>query len=209
MSVRSVSNRIAVDFNSLKLPISTKESLKILAKKNIRPIEVDVCSLAKDLVGNACWKLCARQWEAPYFFDCSSFIKWLYGQKGVWIPRRTLQQLDFCKQFGSLHSIEEVKTGDILFVSSPYINGVFSDSTRAVGHVCLAVDADNIICATNSEFGTGVVQTSLKSLLSSRQLACVGRIIDEVSHITTLIFPPEREIETPDDVRYIILQTLE
>ena len=208
MTVRSVGNHIAVNFNSLNLPVSNEQALEILKGKNIQPIEVDILSLAKNLVGKARWKLPSRQWEAPHFFDCSSLTKWLYGQKGIWLPRRPLQQFEFCCQYGSIHELSEITEGDIVFTSSPYKQGVNTGEDDGIGHVCISIGDGQVICATNSEFGTGILEISIEKLLETRKLRAVGRPCNSMSEITTLMFPLGREVETTDDVRWIVLQSL-
>ena len=204
----SVNNRIAVDFDSLDLPISTNQALEILRKKNIRPLEVDIRSLAKGLVAKAGWKFASRQWEAPHFFDCSSLTKWLYGQKGFWLPRRTHQQFEFCRQYGSIRPLDEMTENDIVFLSSPYKQGVRVESNDGIGHVCISVGNGQVICATNSEFGVGIVEIPIETVVKTRKFLALGRPYLNMSSIITLIFPPEREIEIVDDVRWIVLQSL-
>ena len=208
MTVHSVGNRIAVNFNSLNLPISNEQALEILKRKNIQPVEVNILSLAKKLVGKAQWKLPSRQWEAPHFFDCSSLTKWLYGQKGIWLPRRPLQQFEFCCKYGSIHELSEITEGDIVFSSSPYRQGVNTGGDDGIGHVCIAIENNKVICATNSEFGMGILEISIENLLTTRKLRAVGRLYNTTSEITTLMFPLGREIETVDDVKWIVLQSL-
>ncbi len=221
MEYRAVGNRIAVDFNGRG--ISKDEALEILKKKNVRPIEVNIIELAKELVGRAQWKWGACQSEAPHFFDCSSLTKWLYGQKGIWIPRRAHQQFDFFPYGQMLFSvsvterwdsamkkqvIEEIVEGDLIFVSSPYKRGVKTDLDERIGHVCIASGAEQAICATNSEFGTGVVELPISTLFKSRKLSGIGRVIPDEADVTTFTFPSEREIETTDDIHVIVLQSL-
>ena len=208
MTARSVDNRIAVDFSSLNLPVSKEKAIEILRERNIQTIDVDIISLAKSIIGKSQWKLPSRQWEAPHFFDCSSLIKWLYGQKGIWLPRRPVQQFEFCSKYGSIHNLDKIVEGDILFVSSPYRQGVNIGDNEGVGHVCIAVGEGEIVHATNSEFGTGVLKISIEKLLTTRKLMAVGRICNYMSKVTTLIFPLRREIETVDDLRWIVLQAL-
>ena len=208
MTLRSVGNRISVNFNSLNLPVSNEQALEILKGKNIQPIEVNILSLAKNLVGKAQWKLPSRQWETPDFFDCSSLTKWLYGQKGIWLPRRPLQQFEFCCHHGSIHKLTEITEGDIVFTSSPYKQGVNTGEDDGIGHVCISIGDGQVICATNSEFGTGILEISIEKLLGTRKLRSIGRMHDKTSEITTLTFPLGREIETVDDVRWIVLQSL-
>ena len=208
MTICSVGNRIAVNFSSLNLPISNEQALEILKGQNIRPIEVDILSISKSLVGKAQWKLPSFQWEAPHFFDCSSLTKWLYGQKGIWLPRRPLQQFEFCCHHGSIHEPSEITDGDIVFTSSPYKQGVNTGNDNEGVHVCIATKDSHVICATKSEFGEGVVEISIEKLLATRKLRAVRRLYNITSKITTLMFPLGREIETVDDVRWIVLQSL-
>ena len=206
MHYRAVGNRCAADLVSFVLPVSVEQALGILAGENINLIEVDIISLAKSLVGKAGWLWAAREWQAPSFFDCSSFTKWLYGEMGIWIPRRPQQQFEFCREFGSLHSLDQVAVGDILFLNSPYRKGVRSETEEGIGHVCVVSGEDSAICATNSEFGRGVVELPMSGLLSSRKLVGVGRIAHPAGRIMTFVFPSEREVETSDDIRWIVLQ---
>ena len=239
MEYQAVGNRIGVDFISLDLPIPKDEALDILEKSNIRRIEVNIHDIAKELVGKAQWKLLSRQWEAPYFFDCSSLTKWLYGQKGIWIPRRSRVQFHFCGQSMEIDKetrlvdvwdtetgdllftdsvstgrkksntdiVREVIPGDLIFLSSPYKNGVKTDSDDGIGHVCIASGSEKAICATKSEFGKGIIELPIRTFLDSRKLRGIGRIIPEGREVITLIFPPKEEIETIDDIRSIVLRS--
>ena len=119
-----------------------------------------------------------------------------------------MHQLAFCQEYGSIHALDEIVGGDLIFLSSPYRNGVKTDTGERVGHVCIATNDGEAICATNSEFGTGIVKLPIHSFLSSRELAAVGRVVRKGANITTLVFPPETEIETVDDIRSIIIRSL-
>jgi cell wall-associated NlpC family hydrolase len=142
----------------MDLPLDEHAAFGILEEKGFHKVEVDVVALAESLVGKAEWKLPSRQWEAPNYFDCSSFTKWLYGQCGISIPRRPKQHFDFCRTEGRELICDELLTaGDLLFVTSPFVHGIRTDEHDGIGHVCLMADAGNVICATNSEFGKGVV----------------------------------------------------
>lgn len=208
MNARSVKNRIGVNLNSLGLPISETEVFSILRDRNIKPINISISLLAKKLIHNSNWKLGARQWEAPNLFDCSSLTKWLYGQMGIWLPRRPLQQLEFCERYGSEHELNEIIEGDILFISSPYKSGTRIESYTKGIHVCISIGNDEVISATNSELGTGIVKISITDLLKTREFRSVGRVCRDLSKITTFEFPSDREVETVDDIRWIILQSL-
>jgi cell wall-associated NlpC family hydrolase len=47
-------------------------------------------------------------------FDCSGFVQWLYGQRGIQLPRTTYQQINVGKQ---INKPGQLKPGDIVFFS--------------------------------------------------------------------------------------------
>jgi len=209
MKTHSVGNKIAVNLNSLNLPVSDRMALEILEQHDVRTIEVDIQSLARGLVGKAQWKFASRWWERPQYFDCSSLTKWIYGKKGIWLPRRPLQQFEFCRQYGDvICSSNDIMVGDLVFLSSPYKHGIKTQSDEGIGHVCISVGGGDLVCATNSELGKGIVEVSIETVLKTRKLRAIGRVCEQASSMITLMFPSDREIETTDDVRWIILQSL-
>jgi len=132
-----------------------------------------------------------------------------YAQRGISIPRRCVQQFEFCQaNGGSLHRDELLLLGDLLFVTSPFVHGKRTDEHDGTGHVCLVVGDGNVICATNSEFGVGVVKIPFHQICTTRKICGAGRVIPRGAKLLTLLTPPHREVETPDDVRWIILQAL-
>ncbi len=178
----------------------------LLKEKGIRVSDVDVVRLAKSLVAKAMWKYGARQWEAPLFFDCTSLTKWLYGQKGVWLPRRPVQQYKYLDSLAKIYGLKEAVPSDLLFTSSPFQDGVKSDSTDGIGHVFIVSDEAKAVCATNSEFGTGVVEVSFEDIFKTRKFCGIGKVVCD--GVVTLLIPPYRDIETVDDVRCVIEQSL-
>lgn len=203
MIFRNVGNRIAVDFAALEVDVSEREALSILAERGIRPIDVELLTLVENLAGRARWRWGSKQWEAPHYFDCSALIKWLYGQLGIWLPRRVLQQHDYCLRNGMIISLPEAIPGDLLFLSSHYRNGRRTDDDDGLGHICLVVDDQFAISATNSELGTGIVKHPIDFLASTRKVRAVGRVC-RLDSITTLLTPPGLEIESSEDIKYII-----
>lgn len=139
---------------------------------------------ARKLVGVAKWKWGARPEDAPEFFDCSSFTQWIYQQTGIALPRLAQQQYEVLgvygnaqKGYGHRYSVAEAEEGDLLFVSSPYVKGVKQEKHTRL-HVCLVTEKGTVICATNSELGTGLVEITINRLLKTRQFRGVGRIKD-------------------------------
>lgn len=203
MIYRNVSNRVAVDLNSLNLSISKEEALSILNDRKIRPIQVNVIDLAKSLVGVAMWRWGSKQWEAPYYFDCSALTKWLYGQIGLWLPRRVMQQLEFCKRHGKIIEQTNLMPGDLIFSSSHFKNGIRTNSDDSIGHVFIAIGDNLAISATNSELGHGVTSMCLEEITSTRKIWAIGNVC-KLDAITTLLVPPGVEIESSDDIKYIL-----
>lgn len=209
MEYLTCGNRVAVEYETLGILIPFKDALVILKEKGIHVIDdVDIVTIAKSLVGKAKWKLPSGAWEAPHYFDCAGLTRYLYGQLGIWIPRRPIQQYEFCGRFCKIVSLEDAKPADLLFVSSPYINGRPVNNQEKIGHVCIMSGENKAICATNSEFGTGIVEIGFEELFKTRTLGAVGRIVEDISRIHTFLTPPNREIDSSDDIKWIILKSI-
>lgn len=209
MMFRAVQDRCAVDVKSMDWPVDIDTALGILQKRGIRKINVDLIAVAEGLVGKAGWKLPSPQSDAPHHFDCSSLTKWIYGRRGILIPRRPAQQFEFCRDHGQLLGRDELLApGDLVFLTSPFVNGKRTDEHNGIGHVCLMAEDGDVICATNSEFGTGVVKIPFHQLFATRKSCGAGRIIPRGAEVITLEIPLAREAESSDDIRWIVLQSL-
>lgn len=158
MEYRSVGNRCAVFFDSLHLPISREEILTILNKKGFVSVEVDIVTLARQCIVSSRYRRGARLFETPAVVDCSSFIKWLYTQRGIWLPRRSIQQ----SVMGESVSLNEIVAGDVIFVSG-YIDYYHDDPAKGVGHVGISTGEGTIVHTANSK--SGVVEISLDDFI--------------------------------------------
>ncbi len=125
---------------------------------------------ARNLVGVANWKYAAKPGEAPEFVDCSSLTQWVYSGVGISIPRRSGDQL---KIIQPRFHLEKMRAGDLMFVTSPYVGGRKTETQTGV-HVCLSTGEGTVICASNSELGTGVVEITLEKILETRELIAFG-----------------------------------
>jgi len=81
MEYRAVGGRCAVELDALRLLISREEALAIIVAKGFRIIEVDLIALARERIGKSAYRRGARPSLAPAIVDCSSFTKWLYGER--------------------------------------------------------------------------------------------------------------------------------
>lgn len=200
MNYRAVGYRLAVDIDSLELPIPRGVILSILDKKGFKIIHVDVVALAQKCIG-ATYRRGARLAEAPLVLDCSSFIKWLYGQCGIWLPRRSIQQ----REVGESIELSHVASGDVVFVSGS-INYYFHDPADGVGHVGIATGNKSVIHAANSK--VGIVETSFDAFVNENKFRGARRYIPINHEITIFETPMVREVEIEDDIRWIVMQSL-
>lgn len=137
--------------------------------------EERLASLALQHVGVSRWKWGAYCSEAPGWVDCSSFTQWVFSRAGFWLPRRPYQQYEYCAEQGLIISDGQIRKADLIFTDCPCSENT-SELPDPIGHVCIAVDPNRVVCATNSELGRGVVCLQIQELLSKRELKGVGRI---------------------------------
>lgn len=200
MEYRSVGNRCAVILDSLHLPISREETFVLLKGKGFVLVEVDIVTLARQCIGTSRYRRGARFFEAPTIVDCSSFIKWLYAQRGVWLPRRSIQQ----RELGEVVSIDEITAGDVVFVSG-WIDYYHDDPANGVGHVGVATDEGTVVHAANKK--VNVVETPLDKFVNSK-FRGARRYLPKGIEVLTFKTPADREVEIADDIRWIVLQSL-
>lgn len=203
MKYRAVKNRCAVDFSSLRLPISNEEALNVLTRIGFSVVNVDIIAIARECVGESRFFRGAKPSDAPGIVDCSSFVKWLYGMWGIWLPRWSIQQCEF----GRKVDLKNVFVGDLVFASG-YFNFHYDDPLDGIGHVGIATGDGTVICAANWKGKYGIVECSFDEFVEGRHFRGVRRYIPKRRNVLTLDTPPEREIETSDDIRWIVLQSL-
>jgi len=200
MEYRAVENRCAVALDALQLPIPHEETMAILVQKGFIVTEVDIVGIARRCVGVSQYRRGAKPSEASAVVDCSSFIKWLYAQRGIWLPRRSIQQ----RQLGESVGLTEVVAGDVVFVSGR-IDYYISDPSDGVGHVGIITGDRTIIHAANKR--AGVIESHLSQFVGDK-FRGARRYIPKDKKVITLKIPIEWEVETEDDIRWIILQAL-
>lgn len=201
MEYRAVGNRCAVTLNSLDVPISREAVRSLLAEKGFAAISVDLVTLARQCIATSRYRRGARLAEAPAIVDCSSFVKWLYAERGIWLPRRSIQQRDL----GEAIELEDLITGDVVFVSG-CIDYYHYDPRSGVGHVGIATGEGTVIHAANSK--ANVVESTVLEFVGDDKFRGARRYIPKGVEVVTFKTPPDREIETSDDIRWVILQSL-
>lgn len=202
MNYRAVGNRCAVDIDDLGLPLSRKRVMKILAGQNFIEITIDLVVLARQCIGVSKYRRGAAPELAPGIVDCSSFVRWLYGHKGIWLPRRSIQQM----AVGRATRLASADAGDLIFTTGP-INYYVRDPDSGVGHVGFVTNAKTVIHAAGEH--RGVIETPLEQFIGGRnKLRGIRRYLPKTKSILTLQTPPGKTVETSDDIKWIVLQCL-
>lgn len=201
MEYRAVENRCAVIIDSLRLPISREETLVMLNKKGFALVEVDIIALARQCIGKSQYRRGARFSEAPAIVDCSSFIKWLYAMRGIWLPRRSIQQ----RELGETVNLDKLIAGDVVFVSG-WIDYYHDDPANGVGHVGIATGVGTVIHAANNK--ANIIESPLDKFADKTDFRGARRYVPKDIEVLTLKTPIGREVETSDDIKWIILQSL-
>jgi len=97
----------------------------------------------------------------PKGFDCSWFTQYVYGQRGVWLPREVRDQF----AMGRAVNHQDIGPGDLLF---------FTTTEAGASHVAIAIDADEFVHAPSSN---GVVRVErLSSSYWSRRFLGARRV---------------------------------
>lgn len=91
-----------------------------------------------------------------------------------------------------------------MFVSG-YRDYFISNPSEGVGHVGMATGEGTIIHAANKK--SGVIEVPLADFCGN-DFRGVTRIVPDLSRLLVFETPLEREVETSDDIRWIIAQRL-
>ena len=154
----SVSNdRCYIDFATLGLETFTAR--RSLHSRGFRPVAVDMVSEARARIGKSKFKLSVDPHLAPDIVDCSSFTKWLYGLRGIDLPRYAAFQYER----GKAVEISDLRAGDLVFTSG------YCRQAWYVGHVSLFT-GESVVTAMIVKGVGRVVEMPLAQLLDMREL---------------------------------------
>lgn len=128
---------------------------------------------ARSLVGVPYKYGASTSFDAPRFFDCSSFIKYLYREIGIELPRVTINQIEM----GRSVSQKELQPGDLIFTkgSRPHITPKYPSG---VGHVALYSGDKKVIHAAGGDVKR-VIEEPLNVFLKKEKMRGMRRIIDK------------------------------
>ncbi len=180
--------------------MSEEKALEALRLKGFRLLDVDMVDLARQSLGKCKFVRGAKMSVAPQIVDCASFTKWLYAQCGIWMPRRSVQQRDYG---------DEVKSGEEIAMDLVFTTGIKNyyreDIPNGVGHVGIVTNPGTVIHAASETLG--VVESPMESFIIDIKFRGIRRYIPTGSKIHTFEIPPGFDIETSDDIRWLIVPT--
>lgn len=198
MNYRSVENRCA--FNLSTSSLCEEETLSILESNGFKIIDVNIITLARDRIGKSTFKRGSYPNLAPSVVDCSGFTKWLYGQMGVWIPRRSIQQSEYGMTVSNLSNIV---FGDLLFTTGPK-NYYRTEPAKCIGHVGIATGKETVIHASGKK--RGVIETPIDKFFRKGNVKGISRIVKDFNQLITVEIPNDYYIESSDDIFWKIVQ---
>jgi hypothetical protein len=199
MEYRVVGARCAFDFGCL--PPEARESADgILESLGFRGVEVDLLALARSCIGSSRFVKRADPVFAPEVVNCSSFTRWLFGQRGIWLPRLCVQQ----RSMGWVVEPQEAMAHDLLFTTA-HFSLYADDPSDGVGHVGIVTERRTVIHAKGRK--SGVVEEALDKFLAPAKFRGLRRLIEPGHEVWTLEIPPSAFVETSDDIRWMVIQS--
>ena len=199
MNYRAVGKRCAMVLESLKVPVSSTETLAILYEKGFTVLAIDIIDIARSQVGIAEYQLDARPAHAPKVVNCSSFTKWLFAQRGCWIPQYAIEQ----RESGHVVHRHELQAGDLVFTGGRF--GFYHNTPEdKVSHVGIATDRGTVIHAERK--AGSVIEVSLEQFFEKKRFRGARRYFPSDKKILTMVVPEDVEIETTKDIQYLIIR---
>jgi len=139
-------------------------------------------AFATKLAG-APYKYGATMNEAPHYFDCSGFVKYVFAHVGATLPRSTLLQAAYAGR--RVRGMRNLLPGDLIFYRS--IRGHYNPKhPGGIGHVVLYLGGDKAIHAWSKvikdypvriEKGSVRVQTLRQVVRLEKKLVVIRRMI--------------------------------
>ncbi|MDG1950840.1 MAG: NlpC/P60 family protein [bacterium] len=126
--------------------------------------EREVVQIALSRVGKSRHKLYAAEHLVPDVVDCSSYLRWVFAQMEVQLPRWASQQASMCRRI----TRDQVRAGDLVFMTSRNPKW----SIDHVGHIGLAISNDRLVHAASCAHG--VVTMSIDRITPAQ---CGGRLV--------------------------------
>jgi len=199
MLFHGVGRRCAVNLLDLDLPVSAPKAKRILKSFGFRIIKVDLIKEAYKCLRSSQYVSCADFQRAPQAVNCSSMIKWIYAQKGIWLPRYAIEQSEYMPVAVQR---EQARPGDLVFVRG-YRNFYRTDPRKKIGHVGIVTRRNTVVHAANEK--KGVVETEFEKFTANGGFV---KRFPNLDKTLTLYCPKNRVIEWSGSFRWLILQRI-
>ncbi|MBI4993829.1 C40 family peptidase [Candidatus Wolfebacteria bacterium] len=129
--------------------------------------QTELVKIAKSFIGTP-YRRGADFSGKPNFFDCSSFVQYVFKQIGIELPRSSILQAALGKEISILqdNNFENLEIGDLLFMRSNqgyYNDEAFNNRKIYIGHVAIYMGNENIIHSRKKL--NGVIEQNIKELI--------------------------------------------
>jgi len=128
--------------------------------------------LARGNIGKP-YKYGAKLEKAPNFFDCSSFIQYLYKEINVSLPRTALDQ---ASRGFEIKKNDQLEIGDLIFIKGAWghYNPEFPDG---IGHVAIYIGDGKTVSARWLKRDRKVIEESANDYLNRHDFRIIKRIL--------------------------------
>lgn len=199
MNYHCVGDLIGLSWPCLRLPITAQQALDILQPMGFVQIHPNITDIARALIGKSEYRRGARPQQAPQVVDCSSMVKWIYGQMGIWLPRYSIDQR------GEGRIVAKPKEGDLIF-SSGWRSYYWNNPNDGVGHVGIVTNSETVIHAASRRLG--VTESRLMAFCDEKEkFRGIRRYLPQTKDFLVLQMTGRR-VETSQELRWLILQRL-
>ena len=120
------------------------------------------------------YKYGAQLYHAPAYFDCSSFVKFLYRKVGIDLPRPSIRMAEEGRIIQK--KIKALQPGDLLYFRG--MQGRYNQKfPQGIGHVAMYIGNAEAIHAKWKIGGGMVMEENTKKLLLRKDLIIIKRIL--------------------------------
>ncbi|MCX6760107.1 MAG: C40 family peptidase [Candidatus Nealsonbacteria bacterium] len=125
------------------------------------------------------YKYGAKSAEAPNFFDCSSFVQYIYKKIDINLPRASLEQAHYGRKIN--FKKQKIEVGDLMFFKGT-VGRYNPEFPQGIGHVAMYIGNNKIIQAKyqknkDGSDGGQVQIDKAEKLLRRKDLVVIKRMI--------------------------------
>lgn len=131
-----------------------------------------IIKLAQENIGKP-YKYGVKVEDAPNFFDCSSFVQYLYKNVGIDLPRRSLEQAHEGKE---VSKDKQLEVGDLIFIKGSW--GHYDpEFINGIGHVAIYIGGGKVINARYDDNGGSVKEEKSEGFINREDFRVIKRIL--------------------------------